>query len=131
LREHRDELDRRQALVVVVGFEASRRLRGYCRGLQLGTWPCLVDKSRTVYRLYGLGQLPWWRTFNLASLRGYWRFWRQGRRMPGLRADLYQAGGDFVIDPDGRLALVHPGRGPHDRPSVEQILAAFEPGGQP
>lgn len=126
MRDRREELDARKAVVVVIGFEAARRQRGYCRTLKLGDWPCLVDEPLAVYHAYGLGRLPWWRTFTLASLRGYLKFWRAGKKMPNPRADIYQAGGDFVVDPEGRLALVHPGRDPHDRPSVDEILAAID-----
>jgi peroxiredoxin len=126
LRDRRAELEARNALVIVIGFEPQRRQRGYCRALRIGDWPCLADEGLAVYRAYGLGRLSWWRTFTPASLLGYVKFWRQGRPMPNPRADIYQAGGDFVVDPGGRLALVHPGRDPHDRPSVDQIIAAID-----
>jgi hypothetical protein len=126
LRDRRSELEKRNAVVLVIGFEPARRQRGYCRSLKFGDWPCLVDEARSVYRAYGLGRLPWWRTFGPVSLWGYVRFWRQGRPMPRPKADIYQAGGDFVVGPDGRLALVHPGRHPHDRPPVDRILAAID-----
>jgi len=126
LRDRRSELEKCNAVVLVIGFEPARRQRGYCRSLKLGDWPCLVDEARNVYRAYGLGRLTWWRTFSPASLWGYVRFWRQGRPMPRPKADVYQAGGDFVVGPDGRLALVHPGRHPHDRPPVDRILAAID-----
>ena len=93
MRERQAELQARNAVVMMIGFEAARRMRGYCRLLKLGDWPCLVDEQRTAYRAYELGRLPWWRTFNPASLLGYVRFWRQGQRMPRPRADIYQAGG--------------------------------------
>ena len=125
MRDRRSELEVRNAVLVVIGFEAARRQRGYCRRLKLGDWPCLVDEPRDVYRAYDLGRLPWWRTFSLASVWGYVKFWRGGRRTGRPRSDIYQAGGDFVVDPAGRLALVHPGRDPHDRPAVEEILAAI------
>ena len=125
MRDRRAELDAWNAVVVVIGFEAPRRQRGYCRGLNLGDWPCLVDEGLVAYHAYGLGRLAWWRTFTPASLWGYVKFWRRGHRMPRPKADIYQAGGDFVVDPDGRLALVHPGRTPHDRPSVDDILKAI------
>jgi alkyl-hydroperoxide reductase/thiol specific antioxidant family protein len=127
LRERQEELAARNAVVVVIGFEAARRVRGYCGNLRLGDWPCLVDEALTVYQAYGLERLAWWRTFTLASLRGYARFWRRGATMPRPRADIRQAGGDFVIDPAGRLAFVHPGRAPHDRPGVDTILAVIPP----
>jgi hypothetical protein len=125
LRERQEELATRNAVVVVIGFEAARRMRGYCGNLKLGEWPCLVDEDLTVYHAYGLQRLPWWRTLHLASLRGYITFWRQGQAMPSPRADIRQAGGDFVVDPAGWLVLIHPGRSPHDRPSVDQILGVI------
>ena len=100
-------------------------MRGYCRNLKLGDWTCAADESLGAYQAYGLGRLPWWQTFTVSGLLSYVKFWRQGKALPRPRADIRRAGGDFVVDPDGRLALVHPGRNPHDRPSVDAIIAAL------
>jgi hypothetical protein len=126
LRDQRAELDRRGVTVLVVGFEAARRQRGYCRNLKLGDWTCLVDESLEVYHAYGLERLPKWRTFNPVSALKYVVFALQRKPLPRPRADVYQAGGDFVVDPAGRVALSHPGRSPHDRPTLRAILAALD-----
>jgi len=40
--------------------------------------------------------------------------------------DTLQLGGDFVVDPAGRLALAHACKDPLDRPPVHELLAAVE-----
>ena len=41
--------------------------------------------------------------------------------------DIFQRGGDVLIDPTGIVALHHVGNGPADRPPVETILGKIPP----
>lgn len=43
---------------------------------------------------------------------------------PRLLEDLYQMGGDFLIEETGKVILSHPCKTPLDRPTVEDILKA-------
>ncbi|KAF3850178.1 hypothetical protein F7725_019897 [Dissostichus mawsoni] len=44
--------------------------------------------------------------------------------MPPHMEDIYQLGGDFLLDEAGKVLLCHPSKSPMDRPSVEDILQA-------
>lgn len=128
----RDEADRFAAVdtaVLVISFEAARRTRGFCRRLRLPPdWRCLVDERRAAYAAYGMGRNPWWRVFTPGSALRYGLMYLRGERTNRPRGDIFQMGGDFVVDREARLVLAHPNRTPHDRPSVAELLEALRRG---
>ena len=117
--------------MLVISFDAARRVRGYCRRMHL-PFRCLSDEQRVAYRAYHLGRASWLRTLTPRALAPYIRlYFRLGGRRPAYGGqDLRQMGGDFVVAPDGRLALAYASHDPADRPPVEQILAAIGASGQ-
>ena len=119
-------MDARGAVVLVISFDPARRVRGYCRRLRL-PFRCLSDEQRVAYRAYDLGRASWLRTLTPRALAPYVKlFLRQGAGRPAFAGqDLRQMGGDFVVAPDGRLALAYASHDPADRPSVDQLLAAI------
>ena len=128
MREQADRIAACGAAVLLVSFEAARRSRAYCRSLKLPDhWYCLIDEDRLVYRAYGLRRNPWWRTFTFGSVLGYVRMFLQGERASARpQTDVFQMGGDFVLDAGGRLVLVHPSRFPDDRPPASDLIDALQ-----
>ncbi len=111
------------AAVVLVTFTHPRNLRGFRHRLGLA-YPVLADEDRAVYRAYRLGRGAWWRVWGLGTMRAYGRLLRAGRRAALPQGDTLQLGGDFVIDPRGRIACAYRSTGPADRPSVDALLTA-------
>jgi peroxiredoxin len=110
----------------VIGFEAARRVSGFCRRNTL-PFQCLVDERRTVYAAYGMGRASWIRTLTPRALAPYIRLAFSARAVPRASdQDVRQRGGDFVVGPDGRIRLAYVSDDPADRPSVGAILAALE-----
>ncbi len=119
-----DRLDEMgDAEVAVVTFASQRSLRGFRSRLGLAI-PVLADEGRVAYRAYGLRRGPWWRVWGLATVRRYARLVAAGRRLRRPTEDTLQLGGDFVVGRDGRLVYVFRSRGPADRPSVDELIAA-------
>jgi hypothetical protein len=58
-------------------------------------------------------------------MRAYGRLLRAGRRPRLPSEDTLQLGGDFIVDPEGRVAYAYRSAGPDDRPSVDDLLAAL------
>jgi peroxiredoxin len=126
LRQQQTELDRRGAVVLVIGFEAARRVGGFCQRHQL-PFRCLADEQRTVYQAYGLGRASWLRTLTPRSLAPYVRLMFSGRAVRrASEQDVRQRGGDFVVGRDGRIRLAYVSDDPADRPGVDAILAALD-----
>jgi len=112
------------AAVVLITFTRPRNLRGFRRRLGL-TYPVLADEARAAYRAYGLGRGSWRRVWGLRTMRAYGPLLRAGQR-PHLPSEgTLQPGGDFVVDPDGRVAYAYRSAGPDDRPSVDDLITAL------
>jgi peroxiredoxin len=112
------------AAVVLITFTRPRNLRGFRRRLGL-TYPVLADEARAAYRAYGLGRGSWRRVWGLRTMRAYGRLLRAGQRPHLPSEDTLQLGGDFVVDPDGRVAYAYRSAGPDDRPSVDDLITAL------
>lgn len=113
------------AVVVLVTFTRPRNLRGFRQRLGL-EYPVLADQTRAVYRAYGLRRGSWRQIWGLDTLRAYKRLLGRGRRLRLPTEDTFQLGGDFVIDPDGRIAYAYRSVTPDDRPTVDDLLMALQ-----
>lgn len=127
MREHKDELQRRQATVAVVTFENDFFARQYVTETGLD-WPLLIDRDRELYHGYGMLAASFW---DLWGPRTWWAYLREivrGRLpKPPTSDDIYQRGGDVLIDPTGVVRLHHVGSGPADRPQIAALLALIPP----
>jgi len=129
LRQRQAELAARNAVAVVVAFDAAGRVREY-RTRNGVPFTCLVDERRATYRAYGFGRASWLSMLTPRTLAPYIRHAFMTRGLPSGAAgqDRQQLGGDVLVDPGGRIALVRPSREPADRPSVDALLAAIDRG---
>jgi peroxiredoxin len=125
LRRRQDQLQARGGHIFTVCFDAPERAERYAREQQTDV-PLLVDHERRVYRAYGLEEGSFWRFLLPPVLLGTLRLVSAGGKVQRPEEDPLQLGGDFVVDPAGRLALAHPSKDPTDRPTVDELLAAVE-----
>lgn len=107
--------------VVVVSFENDFLARCYVEDTAL-TWPILIDTAREVYKGYGMLAASFWDVWGYKTWRVYFNELLKGNKPKKSEGDIYQRGGDVLIDPAGIVRLHHIGEGPADRPSVEQII---------
>jgi alkyl hydroperoxide reductase subunit AhpC len=122
LRDKEDELDRLNVKVVVVTFENDFLARCYVEDTAL-KWPILIDTTRGLYKSYGMLTASYWDVWGVKTWLVYSKELLKGNKPMKSEGDIYQRGGDVIIDPEGIVRLHHIGQGPADRPSVEQILS--------
>jgi peroxiredoxin len=126
VKSFKGEFDRRGVAIVVVSFAAPEKLIRYQEQHQ---WPftILADPERTAYRAFALRRLSWFRVFSPATIGLYLKLLREGlpRKDYG-KEDIYQSGGDFLIDHDGRILFAHRSQDPADRPSAERLLQVID-----
>lgn len=86
----------------------------------------LHDADRTVYKAFGLGS-SFSKVMRFDYLLRYSELTVANRKFPEVPPqfidDVFQMGGDYVLDQEGRVIHSHPCRSPLDRPTVGQILA--------
>jgi len=85
----------------------------------------LLDRDRTVYQAYQLERSRL-KAKSPRILWLYFTYWLQGRKFHDSHGDdTSQLGGDFIIDKNRILRLVHPSQDPADRPPVDDLLKAL------
>ena len=90
-------------------------------------FPVVSDPTRAGYQTFALGKTSPGALLRLGIvwhyLRLIFRGWIPNRPDPD--ADLWQLGGDFILDRDGRLRYAHPSKDPSDRPDRAKLLDAL------
>jgi peroxiredoxin len=90
-------------------------------------FPILADPERRAYGAFLLKRLSWFQVFSPATLKLYWKLLRSGmQHEAGQGDDIYQSGGDFLLDRTGGMLYAHRSEDPADRPSVAQLLEAID-----
>jgi hypothetical protein len=124
--QRRDRIEAVGGAVLAVAFDEPQRVRaGLLHGVD-DPWPVLLDRSREAYRAWGLRRAPAWHLARLDWAPGYVRMLLRGERPARPGSDMLQLGGDFVVAPDGTLALARPQAGFEDRPPAGLLVRALE-----
>ena len=116
------EFDRRGVVIAAVSFAEPAVLSAYQKRHQ---WPFLMlaDRKRAAYGKFALKRLSWFHVFSPATLKFYLKLFRLGlAREDYGKEDVYQAGGDFLLDRAGNILYAHRSQNPADRPSAERLL---------
>ena len=121
MRRHEEQIERLGLEIVVVTFEARERAEEYVRETDL-RWPLLIDRRRILYSAYGIGRGRWSAIWGPATWWAYIQLIARGHRLRRPTGDIHQLGGDVLVDPAGRVALHHVGKGPADRPAVAALF---------
>jgi hypothetical protein len=125
LWQQREELEKRGIEVVAVTFEPPPQAQVFLSKTE-ADWPLLVDTQRRLYRAYGLQQAGFWDIWGPRTWLVYLRELLRGTVPAPSQGDIWQRGGDLLIDADGIIRFHFVGAGPADRPSLQDIIAAYE-----
>ena len=90
-------------------------------------YPLLLDPTKETYGRWGMGRTNAFGAMLSPSLNvRYLKLLLHGERFLGTAPDMFQLGGDFVVDSEGRVAFAHVMRNNGDRASVETIISAMK-----
>jgi hypothetical protein len=124
LRDKEKEFNRLGVKIVVVTFANDFMARSYVDDTRLA-WPLLIDENRDVYRNYGMLSASFWDIWGPKTWLAYARELLKGNHLVKSEDDIYQRGGDVLMDPEGIVRLHHIGTGPADRPTPESIIRSI------
>lgn len=114
--------DRADLAVLAISPARPEQLRFLRDGRGL-TMPLLSDPGWTLYRRYGFERGRWWRLLFSPST---WTAALRELRGGGLRGrpteDVFELGGDALVDRDGVLRWIYRSGHAADRPSPAEIL---------
>ena len=126
MKATKDQFEACGVSIIVISFAEPQRLAHYEAQHQ---WPfvILADPKRTAYDAFALNRLSWLQVFSPATLKLYWRLLREGKKREDYgKDDIYQSGGDFLIDRGGNLLFAHRSRDPADRPTAKKLLEIID-----
>ena len=126
MRAFKDRFEARGVSIIVISFAEPERLAQYEAQHQ---WPFVVlaDPNRTAYDAFALKRLSWLQVFSPATVKLYWRLLREGKKREDYgKDDIYQSGGDFLIDRDGNVLFSHRSQDPADRPKAAELLEIID-----
>jgi len=106
--------------VIVITFEPVQRL-AFPVEKETMDFPYYVDEEKKLYKYYGLFKAGFWDLWGPRTWLTYAHLLLKGRKIVKSASDIYQRGGDVLIDPHGVIRLHHIGRGPADRPDPSLI----------
>jgi len=87
-------------------------------------FPLLLDRTRETYARWGMGRTGLTGAMLSPSLN--WRYLKllaRGERFLGFAPDMYQLGGDFILDGEHRITFAHRMTNNGDRAEVSVLLA--------
>ncbi|XP_068195543.1 peroxiredoxin-like 2C [Antennarius striatus] len=127
LQKNQMSLDTNAIQVVVVSF-----------GCQVGAshwlqetdcqYDMLLDSDRKLYEAFGLGASVK-KVLNFSNMLLYAEYVADNmefpRNLPSIQDDMFQLGGDFVLNKHGRVLFSYCCQSPIDRPSVDDILSTL------
>jgi AhpC/TSA antioxidant enzyme len=122
----KSEFDRRGVTVIAVSFADPAKLASY---QDRHRWPfrLFADPERKVYTAFNLKRLSWFRVFSPATLARYLKLSRRGMKREVYGGDdIYQSGGDFLVDRSGTILFAYRGQGPADRPAPAKLLLEID-----
>lgn len=126
MQQQHGEFKRRGVAIAVVSFAEPVKLVRYQAHHQ---WPfiMLADPERRAYQAFALKRLSWFQVFSPAALKLYWKLLRGGMKQERFTGeDIYQSGGDFLLDVSGNILFAHRSQDPADRPAPARLLAAID-----
>jgi peroxiredoxin len=124
--EGKAEFDRRGVPVLVISFAEPKVLAPY---QEKRRWPfaLFADPERQAYRAFALKSFSRFRVFSPATLLRYFQLLRNGmKQSPYGGEDIFQGGGDFLVDRSGNTLFAHRSRNPADRPRPETLLREID-----
>ncbi|KAE8290233.1 hypothetical protein D5F01_LYC11953 [Larimichthys crocea] len=126
LEKKQSSLDAHSVEVVVVSFGCQEGASHWLQDTDC-QYDMLLDPDRKIYAAFGLGA-SLKKVLNFRNMLLYAEYVADNmefpRGLPSIQDDMFQLGGDFVLDEHGRVLFSHCCQSPIDRPSVEDILSA-------
>ncbi|XP_028251833.1 uncharacterized protein LOC114427827 [Parambassis ranga] len=127
LERNQKSLDAHSLQVVVVSFGCEEGASHWLQDTGCH-YDMLLDPERKLYAAFGLGA-SLRKVLNFSNMLLYAEYVANNmefpRGLPTIQDDMFQLGGDFVLDKHGRVLFSHCCQSPIDRPSVNDVLCSL------
>lgn len=126
MQERSNELEQLGAQVLLVAYDEQALLEAkLLKDLDL-TFPILLDREKVTYGRWGMGRASVFQAMLSPKLNvRYAKLLMKGERFLGFAPDMFQLGGDFVVDRSGKIAFEHVMRDNGDRAGLDVMIDAL------
>ena len=125
MREREDEFQQRGVRIFAVSFESATRTGEYQQKQRL-PFPILRDPHRAAYLLFGIERRAVHKIYRPSTIWYYVRSAIRGEFPGRTKGDMFQLGGNVLLDRDGSTLWVYQSSQPADRPSVDAIFKEID-----
>ena len=127
MQERLPDFSRYGTEILLVSFGPIQQIEGFRQRLGL-PFPVAADPERRAYQAYGVEKASFLQVWSPRVVWKYLTLVLRGKKpqTKNQEEDVYQLGGDFLVDAQGRILFAHVSKGPVDRPAVFDILNALE-----
>lgn len=125
--EKKDEIGKLGAEVLLIAFDKQSLLdTKMMLGLQV-PFQLVFDFTKETYRRWGLGRTSRWKSYLSPTLSfRYLKLLLKGEKFLGFAPDMFQLGGDFIIDKNGNIAFAYRMKNNGDRVGIGQLLSELK-----
>lgn len=121
--KRREEIEALRAAVLLVAFDEPALLGAKMLHEVALPFPLLLDRTRETYARWGMGRTGLTGAMLSPSLNlRYLKLLAKGERFLGFAPDMFQLGGDFVLDKQGTLVFAHRMRNNGDRADTGKLI---------
>lgn len=121
--EKQDEIREAGGEVLLIAFDDLSILQAKMLSEIDLPYPLLLDKDRETYAAWGMGRTNVFDAMLSPGLN--WRYLKllaKGERFLGFAPDMFQLGGDFVIDREGVMKFAYRMKNNGDRATTERLV---------
>lgn len=122
--EKQDEIREAGGEVLLIAFDDLSILQAKMLSEIDLPYPLLLDKDRETYAAWGIGRTNVFGAMLSPELN--WRYLKllaKGERFLGFAPDMFQLGGDFVVDREGVMKFAYRMKNNGDRATTEQLVS--------
>lgn len=125
MQERSKDFDGLGAAVLLVAYDDQSLLEAkMLKGLDVA-FPILLDREKDSYKRWGMGRASVFQAMLSPKLNlRYLKLLLKGEKFLGFAPDMFQLGGDFVVDRSGRIVFAHVMRDNGDRAAVDELYGA-------
>ena len=121
--KRREEIEALGAAAIFVAFDEPALLSAKMLHEVALPFPLLLDRTRETYARWGMGRTGLTGAMLSPSLNlRYLKLLAKGERFLGFAPDMFQLGGDFVVDKQGTLVFAQRMRNNGDRADTGKLI---------
>ncbi len=121
MQKNIEKLSQKNVQIKVISFAKVDELKKYQDHFQW-KFDLYSDPERKLYQLFGMKKGNTLQVFHPKTVLKYFTYFLQGKKIEKTKDDIYQLGGDILLDSRGEVRARFCSERPDDRPSMDILL---------